>query len=279
MRTPSYRLLEPDEPPAVDLRRPYGTSAVFLTCDHAGRSMPRRLGRLGLPEAEFERHIAWDIGAAAVAELLSARLDATLVLQRYSRLVIDCNRPPTVPSAIPTISETTEIPGNRDLPAENVLARVREIFDPYHDRIDAELTLRRRAGRPTVLVSVHSFTPVFRGESRSLHLGLLYNRDSRFAGHLAAALADSNLVVAHNQPYAVGDLTDYTIPVHGERRGIPHVMLEIRQDLVADARGQEEWADRLEGLLADAWARLRTEIQSGGVHCGDAIAGSMNGLK
>lgn len=252
----AYRLLEGDEPHPVECHRLDGLSDFFLTCDHAGRGLPRRLGDLGLGAAELERHIAWDIGAAAVAGRLSGSLDAALVLQRYSRLVIDCNRPPSVPSSVVTLSEGTEVPGNRDLDPQQRHARVREIFDPYHDRIEAELELRRRAGRRTVLVSVHSFTPVFHGEERPWHLGLLYNRDPALGLALGAELEGSGLNVGHNVPYSVSDVTDYTIPVHGERRGILHVMLEIRQDLVAGEAGQKEWADRLAALLPRALARI-----------------------
>jgi len=256
MGQPFLRLLDIDEPHPVDCRRLDGASEFFLTCDHAGRRLPRSLGTLGLGDADLGRHIAWDIGAAAVAEGMSERLGAALVLQRYSRLAIDCNRPPSAPTSIATVSEDTEIPGNRELTPHHAHARMREIFDPYHDRIDAEFELRRRAMRPTVLVSVHSFTPVFHGERRPWHLGLLYNRDPAFAGCLSDELEGSGLTVGHNEPYAVSDVTDYTIPVHGERRGIPHVMIEIRQDLVERQEGQEEWAERLSGLLVRALERM-----------------------
>lgn len=256
MGVPYKRLLEQGEPHPVDCRRLDGPSDFLLTCDHAGRLLPRSLGNLALGASDLERHIAWDIGAAVVAERLSELLGAALVLQRYSRLVIDCNRPPTVPSSIVTVSEGTEVPGNQELEPHQVHARVREIFDPYHDRIEAELELRRRAERRTVLVSVHSFTPVFHGEHRPWHLGLLYNRDPEFARLLGDEFEGSGLTVGHNVPYSVSDVTDYTIPVHGERRGIAHVMIEIRQDLVAVEAGQKEWAERLSRALTGALERL-----------------------
>lgn len=255
MEEPLTRLLESDEPHPVDCRRLDGLSDIFLTCDHAGKRLPRKLGSLGLGEADLERHIAWDIGAAAMAERMSEILGATLVMQRYSRLVIDCNRPPSAPTSITKISEGTEIPGNRDLEPHEAHGRMREIFDPYHDRIDVELELRRRAMRPTVLVSMHSFTPVFHGERRPWHLGLLYNRDPSFARCLAGELEGTNLNVGHNVPYSVSDITDYTIPVHGERRRVPHVMIEVRQDLIDRREGQDEWAERLSVLLLGALAR------------------------
>lgn len=274
MGEPYKRLLEEDEPHPVDCRRLDGLSDIFLTCDHAGRRLPRGLGDLGLAASDLERHIAWDIGAAGLAERLSGILGSALVMQRYSRLVIDCNRPPTVPSSIVTVSEGTEVPGNRTLEPHQVHARVREVFDPYHDRIDAELELRRRAGRRTVLVSVHSFTPVFHGEQRPWHLGLLYNRDPDYAHRLGDEFHGSGLNVGHNVPYSVSDVTDYTIPVHGERRAIPHVMIEVRQDLVATERGQDEWAERLSTTLPRALTRMAAGYAGGA----PAQAGSMGAV-
>ncbi len=256
MADASSTLLGARDPHPVGLRRLNGRSEIFLTCDHAGRLLPESVGTLGLDAAELDRHIAWDIGAAGLAERLSDRLDAALVMQLYSRLVIDCNRPLIAPTSIAVVSEATEIAGNQGLSPQQVHGRVREVFDPYHDRIDAELELRRRAGRPTVLVSIHSFTPIFHGEQRPWHVGLLYNRDSGFADCLADSFAGSDLTVGHNEPYSVSDVTDYTIPVHGERRGIPHVMIEVRQDLIDSDAGQDEWADRLSGVLQQALARF-----------------------
>jgi predicted N-formylglutamate amidohydrolase len=250
-------LLDPDEPDPVALDNETGSSIFFLTCDHAGRAFPRRLGRLGLPESETLRHIAWDIGIGAVGQRLSRLLDAAVVLQTYSRLVIDCNRDPNVPSSIPEISETTEIPGNRGLGEEARAARVEAIFRPYHNRIAAALDRRAAETRESVLVALHSFTPVFKGVSRPWQVAVLFNRDRRLAHSLAELLrAEGNLFVGENEPYAVSDLTDYTVPVHGERRGLLHVEIEIRQDLIADSAGQKEWAERLARLLPAAYGQL-----------------------
>jgi predicted N-formylglutamate amidohydrolase len=247
-------LLEPDEPDPVAVDNEAGSSVFFLTCDHAGRAIPRRLDRLGLPQAETLRHIAWDIGIGAVGQRLSGLLDATCVRQTYSRLVIDCNRDPAVPSSIPEVSETTEIPGNRDLGGAARTARREAIFRPYHERISAVLDRRTAAGRACALVALHSFTPVFKGEARPWHAAVLFNRDPRLARCLGALLrAEAGLVIGENEPYAVGDLTDYTIPVHGERRGLPHVEIEIRQDLIAEPAGQAIWAQRLARLLPAAY--------------------------
>ncbi|HEV2302931.1 MAG TPA: N-formylglutamate amidohydrolase [Stellaceae bacterium] len=248
-------LIAPDEPEPVTLLHEGGGSAFFLACDHGGRAIPRRLGRLGLPEPETWRHIAWDIGIAGVGRLLSKALDAALILQAYSRLVIDCNRDPSVASSIPEISETTEIPGNRGLGENERAARRAAIFRPYHDTLAAALDRRAAAGRPTVLVALHSFTPVFKGLARPWHAGILYNRDDRLARPLIAALErEAGLVVGENEPYRVTDQTDYTVPVHGERRGLVHVEVELRQDLIGEPGGQAEWAERLARVLPAAYA-------------------------
>ena len=248
-------LLSPDEPSPVLVDHPGGSSDLLLTCDHAGRRMPRRLGQLGLPDAELERHIAYDIGARAVAERIADRLDATLIRQVYSRLVIDCNRDPSVPTSIPEVSEVTPVPGNVGLSTAQRAARRREIFEPYHQAIAAALDARAARGQATAIVSVHSFTPVFKGEARPWHAAVLYNRDARLSVILKGLLeAEAGLVIGDNEPYFVSDLTDYTIPVHAERRGLPYLELEIRQDLIATEAGQAEWAERFIRLLPLAWA-------------------------
>ena len=250
-------LLDPDEPEAVTFDNEAGQSVFLLTCDHAGRAIPRRLDNLGLPEHETERHIAWDIGIGEVGRQLSRLLDAAVVLQTYSRLVIDCNRDPDVPSSIPEISETTEIPGNRGLGEAARAARVETIFRPYHDTIAVVLDRRAAAGRVSVLVALHSFTPVFKGVARPWHAAVLYNRDRRLAHPLFKLLsAEDGLVVGDNEPYRVTDLTDYTVPVHGERRGLAHVEIEIRQDQIADPTGQAAWAERLARLLPAAYSEF-----------------------
>jgi predicted N-formylglutamate amidohydrolase len=254
------RLLDPDEADPVTLDNEGGQSPFFLTCDHAGRAIPRRLDGLGLPEHETERHIAWDIGIGAVGQQLSRLLDAAVVVQTYSRLVIDCNRDPEVSSSIPEISETTEIPGNRGLGQAARTARVEAIFRPYHEGIAAALDRRAAAGRASVLAALHSFTPVFKGMARPWHAAVLYNRDARLAHPLFKLLsAEDGLVIGDNEPYAVSDLTDYTVPVHGERRGLPHVEIEIRQDQIADRAGQAAWAERLARLLPAAYAEFQRQ--------------------
>jgi len=252
------KLLGADDPLPVRVLRPQGGADFLLTAYHADRTIPRRLGTLGMPDRERARHIAWDIGIAGVTERLSEALDAAAVLQNYSRLVIDCNRQPGLDSSIPTVSEVTAIPGNENLSAAQREARRREIFLPYHGQIAELLDRRRVTGRRTLLVAMHSFTPVFKGVARIVQMGILYNRDARLASVMLDLLRrKGDLNVGDNQPYAVGDLSDYTVPVHGEGRGLPHVEIEIRQDLIADAGGQAAWAARLARLLPEADARLR----------------------
>jgi predicted N-formylglutamate amidohydrolase len=248
-----YRLLAADEPPAFFETGLQGKSNFVIVVDHASNRIPRRLNNLGLPESELQRHIAWDIGALAVARQVAEALDAPLVAQNYSRLVIDCNRDPRVATSIPLISESSEIPGNAALSDVEVAARRAEIFDPYHNRLRALLDERAAAGRPTILVAQHSMTNIYKGVRREMHVAVLYNRDRRFAGLVLDMLRrESHLIVADNEPYFVSDETDFTVPRHGEARGLPHVEIELRQDLVGDESGQAEWARRMIRTLQDA---------------------------
>ena len=248
-----------DVPPVLE-QNAAGRSPFLLACDHYGRLIPRALGDLGLPESERARHIAWDIGIAGVAEALSTQLDAHLVAQRYSRLLIDCNRPPSAPSSIPVISEVTVIPGNENLARDAAETRRRQIFDPYHRRLAEVIDARLRASLPTVLVALHSFTPVYKGTARPWHIGTLYQRDTRLPPLLLKLLrAESGLVVGDNEPYAVSDETDYTIPVHAEARGLMNTGIEIRQDLIADQAGQQQWADRLARIFGEIETAMRAQ--------------------
>ncbi|HZR74754.1 N-formylglutamate amidohydrolase [Bradyrhizobium sp.] len=248
-----------DAPPVVE-QNPLGRSPFLLTSDHFGRAIPKRLGDLGLPENELTRHIAWDIGIAGVARALSEQLDAHLIAQAYSRLVIDCNRPFASPGSIPLISEATTVPGNEGLTREAIAARRREVFDPYHRHISDVIDRRSRDGMPTVLLSLHSFTPVYAGIKRPWHVGTLYQGDNRLPPLLLSALrAQGDLVVGDNEPYAVSDETDYTIPVHGEARGLMNTGIEIRQDLISDQAGEAAWAERLATVFAEIEVTLRAQ--------------------
>jgi predicted N-formylglutamate amidohydrolase len=249
-----------EDVPPIHEHNAAGRSPFLLICDHYGRLIPKQLGDLGLTERELTRHIAWDIGIAGVAEALARQLDAHLIAQRYSRLVIDCNRPPHAAGSIPLISEATTIPGNDGLSRAAAEARRMQIFDPYHRRIDEIIDQRRHAGLPTVLVSLHSFTPVYAGIARPWHIGTLYHRDTHLPPRLLKLLrSEADLVVGDNEPYAVSDETDYTIPVHGEMRGLMNTGIEIRQDLISDQAGEKSWAGRLARIFAEIEPMLRAE--------------------
>jgi predicted N-formylglutamate amidohydrolase len=250
-------LLASDEPSPVRVLRSDGASDFVLAADHAGRLIPRGLGDLGLDEVERGRHIAWDIGIAGVTERLAVLLDAASVLQTYSRLVIDCNRAPDHPTSIPPVSELTPIPGNQGLSAADRAARKAAIFDPYHAAITRLLDARKTAGRRTILVAMHSFTPVFKGVARKVEVGVLYHHETRLSRIMLDVLrGEGDIAVGANEPYAITDDSDYTVPVHGEGRGLEHVEIEIRQDLIADTTGQAAWAKPMARLLGEADKRL-----------------------
>lgn len=239
-------LLGADEPPPFSAIAGAKDSPYLIISDHAGRRIPRVLGTLGLAEHELERHIAWDIGAAPLGEYLASELEACLIQQNYSRLVIDCNRPLNHPDSIVEQSEDTIVPGNLAISAEQAQVRAHAIFSPYHDRIRRELAERSARAQPSILIFLHTFTPRFKGVVRTLHAGVLYNKDTRLALPLLHGLRrEPGLLVGDNEPYAASDSTDFGLIEHGERRGLPCVELEVRQDLLADAEGQSLWAKRL----------------------------------
>jgi predicted N-formylglutamate amidohydrolase len=258
-----HGLLNDEDPLPFALDNTAGTSPFLIVADHAGKHLPRRLGQLGLSDAECSSHIAWDIGIGRVCGRMGTALDAVVIRQNYSRLVIDCNRMPGSEESIIGLSERTHVPGNAGLSQRYKLGRTREIFQPYHDCITAELDRRRASGRPTVLISMHSFTPVFKSVARPWHVGVLYNRDPRLAHALMELLQrEDGLVIGDNEPYTVTDATDYTIPVHGEQRKLPHVAIEIRQDLIADEPGQCKWAALFVRLLPKAYQRFKGRAEA-----------------
>lgn len=243
-------LLQNDEPNPVGILRADGRSPFFLTCDHGSNRAPRQLKRLGLAPQDWNRHIAWDIGALGVAENLSSLLDATLISQNYSRLVIDCNRPFQNPESIPIISEETTIPANFHLEDSDRSARQDDIFEPYHGAISRFLNKRHRENKTTIFTAIHSFTPVYKGETRPWDIGILYDQDTRISKPLINLLKrDTSLTVGDNQPYQVGNDHDFSTPVHGEGRSLPYVVLEIRQDHIETQHGQREWGLTLGNIL------------------------------
>jgi len=254
------QILSSHDDPPVEIVNAEGHSPIVLTCEHAGQLIPSRLGDLGLRHEEMRRHIAYDIGAQSVARLLSHRLAAPLLIQRYSRLVVDCNRPFSCASLVPSISDGTPIPANQAITPQERQARYDEIHQPFHRAVAQMISNRTQAGLPVILVAVHSFTRMLRttGEVRTLSLGLLFNRDRRLADALMNAMQQSfpDIKLACNEPYSISDEGDYTIPVHGEAHNIPHILLEIINDEIADASGQERWCT----ILASALQRACHEI-------------------
>ena len=255
---PTTQLLDADEPTAFEQIEGREDSLFVIACDHASCRIPRRLGTLGVSEIDRTSHIGWDIGVAELARLLSVDLGAQVFLTNYSRLVIDCNRPLEVADSIPLQSAGVPVPGNASLSRFEIEQRVAELFRPYHDRIETELDRRLHRGRHTIYVALHSFTPVLR-DPRPWHVGILYQRDDRLAKLLLKQLrAEPGLCVGDNEPYRVSDSSDYSLIVHGERRKLPHIELEIRQDLIGDEPGQRAWAQRVAFHLQQAERQLRT---------------------
>ncbi|MCB8822398.1 N-formylglutamate amidohydrolase [Microvirga rosea] len=225
-------------------------SGVLLLCDHASNAVPPDLGDLGLPPTEFQRHIAYDIGAAAVTRSLARRLRAPAVLTRFSRLIIDPNRGRDDPTLVMRLSDGAVVPGNARIAEKDVQERIRRFYDPYDAAIDDAVARAMAAGHPPAIVTVHSFTPIWRGWPRPWHVGILWDADTRFAQPLIRALqAEEGLVVGDNEPYD-GALLGDTVDRHATRRGLASALIEIRQDLIAAKDGQEEWAERFARLLA-----------------------------
>jgi predicted N-formylglutamate amidohydrolase len=208
------------------------------------------LGTLGLTEFDLKRHIAYDIGAASTARMLSRLLDAPLIMQRYSRLAYDCNRPPEQPSAIPELSEIFEIPGNKSLNADDKLARINEISRPFHAAIESHLDFRAANGKRAIPVSIHSFTKNYKGKDRAVELGLLFDRDPWLANQMVKSYPDLNVQL--NEPYGPKDGVMHLMNLHAAPRGLHHLMIEIRNELIETERGQQQWAQRLSVPLMKA---------------------------
>lgn len=254
--------LAASDPAPLEVINPAGEASLILCCDHASNAVPAHMERLGLAQAELERHIGWDIGAAALTRKLAARYGCPAFLSGYSRLIIDCNRPLSSPTSIPLESDGTVVPANRSLSESERRLRQAFFFAPYHQALSAFLDRRLAAGGPVpVFVSMHSFTPVMNGVARPWQLGLLFEHDRRLVAPLKRAFLalDPSLTIGENEPYAIKGPSDYSVPVHGQGRGLPHIELEVRQDLIESEPGAARWAEliarALDAALADPTLR------------------------
>jgi predicted N-formylglutamate amidohydrolase len=243
-------LLREGEPHPADITNESGTSPYVVICEHASNRLPVSLGKLGMQDVDLERHIAWDIGAAGTARLLAKHLDAPLVLQNYSRLAYDCNRPPEAEGAMPELSEIFTIPGNIKLSPQQKLSRITELYRPFMDGLAALLDRRAAHGQRTIPISIHSFTRNYKGRERSVELGLLFDRDAWLANLLVKSFAGVNTQL--NEPYGPKDGVMHLMNAHAAPRGLQHLMIEIRNDLIEHPRGQQEWAHRLSVPLIQA---------------------------
>lgn len=251
---------------AVSVVNEAGMGPFVLACDHASNRIPDGYGTFGLPAADLLRHIAWDPGALAVSEAMAATLGAPLVASTVSRLLVDCNRPLDAPDLIWEVSEDTRIPGNLGLSQTERRRRIDLAWRPFHDAIDRLIETRLAAGSAVGLVTVHSYTPVWKGVARPWHVGIIHDEDERLSAPLLAGLrAEAGLVVGDNEPYAPKDRVYYTLERHARSRGLPCAMIEIRNDLIADVAGQQEWAERLSRLLAAAGTDLLSNGRNSGI--------------
>lgn len=246
-----FEVLSKSDGECVAVERPNGASPLLIVCEHASRLLPERYGALGLSGDALSSHIAWDPGALAVARGISEALDATLVHQRFSRLIYDCNRPPDSPGAMPQKSEIYDIPGNAHLSPQERHARTEALYIPFHDAIRALIRDRKARGQDTVIATVHSFTPVYHGKTRAVEIGILHDEDSRLADSmLADAAAGAQLYkVERNEPYGPLDGVTHTLVLHGLSNGLRNVMIEVRNDLISDEAGQGVMTGYLTGLL------------------------------
>jgi len=246
---------------AAMVENPQGSSRIILICEHAGQQIPEYLGSLGLDQETMSTHIGWDIGAAKLSRALSKQLDAPLVLQRYSRLVYDCNRDFDAFDAIVEESDDVAIPHNSDLSLEQRRRRFEVVYQPFHGAIAGLVEHRLQSNEKpdcrSVIVTIHSFTPLYKGQHRTLDLGILYDADTRLADEVTE-LAGTDLTYssARNEPYSPRDGCMHTIITHGIKHGLPNLMLEVRNDLISDAKGQKQWAHRIAELLTTALKQL-----------------------
>jgi predicted N-formylglutamate amidohydrolase len=256
-------LLDPDERPPYSRYNPGGESGVVFVCDHARNAVPRSLAGLGLSSEVLETHIGLDIGCESLSRQIADRLDGTLVIAGFSRLVVDLNRPPGHPTAIPSHSDGIEIPGNRSLAKRDRQRRIDEIFTPYHEAVAAELEQASRRHARVALISMHSFTPRMGSEVRPWHIGILWSRDQRLSEPLLESLRrEPDLCVGDNQPYDARDHLGYTVDTYDGMDGLAQVMIEVRQDLLLANEDVSRWADLLAEHLTQALDRWGVSVRS-----------------
>jgi predicted N-formylglutamate amidohydrolase len=235
--------------PAYTLSREDSDHPLILVCEHASRFIPAGLNDLGLSHEAAREHIAWDIGALALAEGLSRALGATLLAANYSRLLVDLNRPRQAPDSIPAQSEIYQVPGNRDLDEATREYRRQSLFEPFHSRLTDLIDERVAQGRPVRVVGIHSFTPVYHGQPRALEVGVLFGEGGEYAQRLIDGLSQHPLKVAGNEPYKINPLGDMTVPVHGDARGLESVLIEVRNDLLRTPEDVNRFTEYLAPLL------------------------------
>ncbi len=259
----TQRLLADDEPVPFVIMNGESTLPILLVCDHASRRFPEVLGTMGLDPVALRCHLALDIGAGALTERLATSLNATAVLCQYSRLIVDCNRELMDSSAFLEFGDGIVVPGNRNLHPEDKKVRADEIYWPYHGAVEAEVKRLGAAGRPPICIAVHSFTPVLNGESRQLEMGVLWDTDRVTAEIFLHDLREAGIHVGDNEPYSGKAPHDFTVDHHAESIGLPHVGIEVRQDLIDDGRGIAEMCGVLQRIIATLPARLEpTDISS-----------------
>jgi predicted N-formylglutamate amidohydrolase len=244
---PIQQLLSPTDPNPFEIINKDSTHPLLLVCEHAGQAIPSRLRNLGISNSALDSHIGWDIGAANVTRQMARTLNAPAVLQRYSRLVIDCNRPADAPDAMPEISDGIEIPGNHTMDTGERTTRITEIFEPYQKAVEALLRTPSRR----IVLSIHSFTQTMNGQHRPWEIGFLFRKDTETSRRLGQFLQDTlpDVTIGLNEPYQIDDASDWFVPQHGEVKGIPHSLIEIRNDQIDTAQGQSLWAGTLVAVI------------------------------
>ena len=245
--------------PVFAIENREGAAEILLVCEHASNNFPEAFGTLGLSQAERRAHIAWDPGALGLARGLSERLDATLAYATVSRLIYDLNRPPHAPGAMPAKSEAFDIPGNAAISAQDRIARTEAVYLPFHNALHGEIARRIALGRPPVIVTIHSFTPIYFGQRRDVEFGVIHDADPSLALNVVdAARARTTLRTELNQPYSAADSVTHTLRLQATPYGLQNVMLEVRNDLIATPAAESEIADKLAPVLRASLGALQT---------------------